>query len=114
MNREEANEASRLWVEEAALTSEAQTLREMGWQIVSPYGYSHGTGRTIARVSAPDPSRGKWVTLLWDGMQLHGRFKSPLKAAQYYAERVRVATRQDAPQEFERSSENGKGSETDN
>uniref|UniRef100_UPI003BEEDED6 hypothetical protein n=1 Tax=Burkholderia arboris TaxID=488730 RepID=UPI003BEEDED6 len=55
----------------------------------------HGTGWSIARVSAPESSSGKWVTLLWDGKQLHGRFKSPLKAAEYHADYIRAATRND-------------------
>ncbi|KVT80419.1 hypothetical protein WT25_16840 [Burkholderia territorii] len=95
MNREEAREASRLWLEEAALAPEAQTLREKGWQIVSRYGYTHGTGWSIARVSAHNPARGTSVTLLWDGKQLHGRLKSPLKAAEYHTDYIRAATRHD-------------------
>ncbi|MFY4695216.1 hypothetical protein [Burkholderia glumae] len=38
MDREAANEASRLWVEAAAQTPEAQALIALGWQVVSPYG----------------------------------------------------------------------------
>ncbi|WP_257829942.1 hypothetical protein [Burkholderia glumae] len=33
MDREAANEASRLWVEAAAQTPEAQALIALGWQV---------------------------------------------------------------------------------
>lgn len=50
MNREQRDEASRRWIQEAAQTPEAQALVALGWQVVNPYGYSHPSGWTSAEV----------------------------------------------------------------
>ncbi|MFY4707365.1 hypothetical protein [Burkholderia glumae] len=63
MDREAANEASRLWVEAAAQTPEAQALIALGWQVVSPYGYSHPSGWTIEDIR----TNGRWQTLCGKG-----------------------------------------------
>ncbi|MCM2547246.1 hypothetical protein [Burkholderia glumae] len=91
MDREAANEASRLWVEAAAQTPEAQALIALGWQVVSPYGYSHPSGWTIEAIR----TNGKWQTLLWKGRHIHDRFRRPLDAARAHADLVKPGGRED-------------------
>ncbi|WP_186128618.1 hypothetical protein [Burkholderia gladioli] len=82
MDREQRDEASRRWIQAAAQTPEAQALVAMGWQVVSPYGYSHASGWTIEDIRTD----GKWETIMWNGRHIHDRFASPLAAAQYHAD----------------------------
>ncbi|WP_257814223.1 hypothetical protein [Burkholderia glumae] len=91
MDREAANEASRLWVEAAAQTPEAQALIALGWQVTSPYGYSHPSGWTIEDIR----TNGKWQTLLWKGRHIHDRFRRPLDAARAHADLVKPSGRAD-------------------
>lgn len=81
MDREQRDEASRRWVRAAAQTEEAQALVALGWQVVSPYGYSHPAGWTIERCSI----NGEWKTLLWNGPHIYDRFATPLAAAEHHA-----------------------------
>ncbi|WP_186138388.1 hypothetical protein [Burkholderia gladioli] len=81
MDREQRDEASRRWVRAAAQTEEAQALVALGWQVVSPYGYSHPSGWTIERCSI----NGEWRTLLWKGQHIYDRFETPLAAAEHHA-----------------------------
>lgn len=81
MDREQRDEASRRWVRAAAQTEEAQALVALGWQVVSPYGYSHPSGWTIERCSI----NGEWRTLLWNGPHIYDRFATPLAAAEHHA-----------------------------
>ncbi|MGS1000144.1 hypothetical protein ACVCH0_00175 [Burkholderia glumae] len=91
MDREAANEASRLWVEAAAQTPEAQALIALGWQLTSPYGYSHPSGWTIEDIR----TSGKWQKLLWKGRRIYDRFRRPLNAARAHAELVKSSGRED-------------------
>ncbi|MBU9426437.1 hypothetical protein [Burkholderia gladioli] len=86
MDREQRDEASRRWVQAAAEKPEAQALIALGWQVVSPYGYSHASGWTIEDIRTD----GKWDTLLWEGRHIHKRFESPLEAANYHADLMRA------------------------
>ncbi|WP_186117742.1 hypothetical protein [Burkholderia gladioli] len=81
MNREQRDEASQRWIQAAAQTPEAQALVALGWQVVSPYGYSHPSGWTIEDIRTD----GKWQTLLWKGKHIQDRFDSPLAAANHHA-----------------------------
>lgn len=81
MDREQRDEASRRWVRAAAQTEEAQALVALGWQVVSPYGYSHPSGWTIERCCI----NGEWRTLLWNGPHIYDRFATPLAAAEHHA-----------------------------
>ncbi|WP_186130637.1 hypothetical protein [Burkholderia gladioli] len=81
MDREQRDEASRRWIQAAAQTPEAQALVALGWQVVSPYGYSHASGWTIERCKID----GEWRTLLWKGLHIFKRFPSPEAAAVHHA-----------------------------
>ncbi|WP_186043949.1 hypothetical protein [Burkholderia gladioli] len=95
MDREQRDEASRRWIQAAAQKPEAQPLVALGWQVVSPYGYSHPSGWTIERCKID----GQWRTLLWKGLHIYDRFKSPLAAAEHHATSVKnpSATIRDEP-----------------
>lgn len=86
MDREQRADASRQWVQKAAETPEAKAMLALGWQVVSPYGYSHPTGWTIEDIR----TEGKWETLMWHGRHIHDRFKSPLDAATLHAELTKL------------------------
>lgn len=81
MDREQRDEASRRWIQAAAQTPEAQALVALGWQVVSPYGYSHASGWTIERCKI----NGEWRTLLWKGLHIFERFPTPEAAAVHHA-----------------------------
>ncbi len=82
MAREQRDEASRRWVRAAAQTEEAQAFVALGWQVVSPYGYSHPSGWTIERSKID----GEWKTHMWKGRHIHDRFSSPEAAAACHAD----------------------------
>ncbi|WP_186031711.1 hypothetical protein [Burkholderia gladioli] len=82
MDREQRDEASRRWIQAAAQTPEAQALVALGWQVVSPYGYSHASGWTIERCKI----NGEWRTLLWKGLHIYDRFPDPEAAATHHAD----------------------------
>ncbi|MGS1047522.1 hypothetical protein ACVCIC_01235 [Burkholderia glumae] len=63
----------------------------LGWQVISPYGYSHPSGWTIEDIR----TNGKWQTLLWKGRHIHDRFRRPLDAARAHAELVKPSGRED-------------------
>ena len=66
------------------MLEQREAMVELGWTIVSDYGYSHRSGWTtgVCRV------RWTCITELWAGMSLHATVDSPVAAARLHRKLV--------------------------